>query len=126
MTNTHEPSNYLLIPEESFKWMRHAVCTLVHERRIAGRGVPPGWTTLYRDFMSDNGHKFRELQTRTGQLDEDDDLIGSTEAALLLGWTPRTVLRHRTELGGVRPAGRHWLFSRRSVVACIERRDRHA
>ena len=126
MTDTHKGS-FVLVPQESFQWMRHAVCTLVHERRIASRGVPPAWLSLYRDFMSDNGHRFHELKLDAEQSDTGDDLICSSEAAVHIGCSERHVTRlaNAGELYGIR-RGRNWWFSQDQVVAYIERKDRSA
>lgn len=47
----------------------------------------------------------------------DKERISSVEAAKQLGCSPRTVLRHATDLGvGIRPA-RDWLFTPEEIAA---------
>lgn len=98
---------------------RYAVINIVHEHRIANRTIPREVLILYQQMkdVTAGGHKDLRFVCNEPQLDVAGDIIGTATAAILLGWSERTVRRRATELGGIRPTGRDLVFSRRNVVA---------
>jgi hypothetical protein len=109
------------LPEDIFGAVFWCLSRFIHERRAAGRGVPAEVIRAHQRLaiISDTGTEF---SSNPEELDI-DDLIGSTEAAALLGCTARHVWNLRTDLDAAR-RGRNWLYSRRRVIAYAEERNR--
>lgn len=114
----------VVLSDEQYRAARYAVVNIVHEHRLGGRSVPPTVIGLYRQMtqLTANGQGAVQFVCDAPELDAGgDDLIGTATAAVLLGWCERTVRRRAKELGGIRPAGRQLVFSRRSVAAFASR-----
>jgi len=95
--------------------IRYAVCDVVARRRLHRNPVPPGMDALEQrlrqPMMSANGH---DLGGAPAELKQ-NTLIGSVEAATLLGCTARHVRRIAADLEGQRVEG-VWVFRRQPVV----------
>lgn len=93
--------------------------TLVRERQRAGRGCPPEVVTLRDRLKAEWYQPVSPTRQPAGvdqrDLDAWDITMGTSEAAAMLGATPRWVQRHADELGGRLVAGR-WLFRENDII----------
>lgn len=94
----------------------------IRDRDRSGRGVPPETRAGLQWLLTMSSARHEDDCDET-QLD-DDDLIGTAEAAALLGLSQRQVQRLQNDLGGVRPSGR-LVFVRRQVVEYADARREH-
>ncbi|MFA7513846.1 MAG: hypothetical protein WCZ29_25530 [Mycolicibacterium vanbaalenii] len=111
------------LPEYLLGGVLYGLGHFIRERDLAGRGVPAEVRAAHRwlTTMSAIGH-----QTRCdAEESEQDDLIGTAQAAALLGCTERHVRRIQADLDGARPAGRNLVFSRRQVIQYAQARKEH-
>lgn len=110
------------IPDYLLGGVLYALGHFVHERDRAGRGVPAEVRAAHcwLNTMSSTRH---EESCDYTELDH-DDLIGTAEAAALLGLTQRQVQRLKNDLGGAQLSGR-FIFARRQVVEYAEARREH-
>ena len=113
----------MVIPDYLLGGVLYALGHFVHERDRAGRGVPAEVRAAHRwlNAMSAIGPE----SGCDAEQSEADDLIGTAQAAVLLGCTERHVRRIQADLDGVRPAGRHLVFSRRQVIQYAEARKEY-
>lgn len=87
-------------------------------RRQYGMGIPVPVRRLHARL--DRAVRGGVDQTDTpGRIDDDE--IGTTEAAALLGCSQRHIRRMASDLDGIR-IGRDWIFSRRRVIEYSEAR----
>ena len=118
-------SRGLEIPDYLLGGILHAVSNYVREHRADNRRpVPPHVLAAHRwlTIMSQVGHESSSDETTL----DADDLIGTAQAASLLGCTERHVRRLRADLDGVRPSGGSaWVFSRHQVVRYAQARRDH-
>ncbi|KKF01934.1 hypothetical protein WN67_10995 [Mycolicibacterium obuense] len=111
------------IPEYILGGILYGISHFIHERDRAGIGVRPEvrsghqWLITMSAVGPQSDCEEREL--------EPDDLIGTAQAAALLGCTERHVRRIQADLDGVRPAGRSLVFSRRQVLQYAAAREEH-
>lgn len=92
--------------------------TLVRERSIAGRPCPREVVAL-RDRLTAAYQSVSPTRQKQQAIQRESDAwntrIGTSEAAAMLGATPRWVQRHAEDLGGELIAGR-WLFPERNIT----------
>ncbi|MEM6109508.1 hypothetical protein AAHS21_25235 [Mycobacterium sp. 050272] len=108
------------LPEYLVGPVLYAVSNFIRQRPTVPAEVREAhrWLTL----MSAAGHQSSGSETEL----EPDDLIGTAEAASLLGCSARHVRRLQADLDGAQPAGStHLVFSRRSVIRYADSRREH-
>lgn len=112
----------LSITDEQARLIRDCVTEMVLRRQHTGQPIPERVRGLLA-YVSARGH---ESVTETAQLTNDDNgHIDTTEAALILGCTRRTVIRLAADLDGHKH-GRDWIFHRHNVIEYAEgRRESH-
>ena len=110
------------IPEYLLSGVIYGLGHFINERARAGRGVPVEVRAAYRwlTTMSAVGHE-SDCNTEESEV---DDLIGTAQAALLLGKSERHVRRLQADLGAAR-LGRSLVFSRRQVIQYADAREEH-
>lgn len=97
----------------------YAVAGFVRQRQLQGRTVPPEVVRLFERL--DTAVRVSRKRNETGYPAEDsttsmqDELIGSAQAARMLGCTQRMVQLLAGQLGGQKISGR-WCFRESSVV----------
>lgn len=113
--DTAKSGGVVNLTQRDLHWAMFCVSGLLDGRRVRCQPVPADLVEAHRRIttayhaMSSAG--VPENGSQATQLDE---RIGTTEAALILGVTPRHVRRLGTDLDGVK-VGTTWTFSRAAV-----------
>ncbi|WP_241471653.1 helix-turn-helix domain-containing protein [Mycolicibacterium neoaurum] len=104
------------ITDEQARLIRDCVAEVMLHRQRYGQQIPEKVRALLW-YVSARGHvnDLDATQLKNGEADH----IGTTEAALILGCTPRTVTRIASDLDGHKH-GRDWTFKRRNVIEYAE------
>lgn len=93
---------------------RYVTRDVIVRRRIGNQPTPPEVLALHRDIVAAIAACGSENNAATAPLDE-DDLIGTAQAAKILDCSRRHVRDIAGDLDGIQ-VGRDWVFSRRVVV----------
>ena len=93
----------------------YATRDLMTRRKLGGRPIPPGMAALDQRLQAAMSARGHDLGGAPAQLNQEDILIGATEAAFILGCTARHVRRIAADLDGHCVEGR-WVFRRQDVV----------
>lgn len=103
----------LTLTEDQVEAALYAISGFVDRRRLENRPVPREVSALHQRLAiaSECGS---EIPSDGGQL-EDDDLIGTGEAATILACSTRWVTTIHTDLGGDKIGGRY-LYRRQAVI----------
>ncbi len=100
------------LTDDQARLIRDCVTEMILKRQRTGQPIPDRVRSLL-SYVSAYRH---ESRTETAQLTHDEeDHIGTTEAANILGCTTRTITRIAHDLDGQK-VGRDWIFQRCNVI----------
>ncbi|CPS10208.1 helix-turn-helix domain-containing protein [Mycobacteroides abscessus] len=107
--------NSLRLDDDDIEWLLFCANEVLGRRRLAGVPIPHRLISLagrldLHAAMSADGHENNYHQTGSDR----EDLIDSTQAARILGVTPRHLRRLHADLDGRKIAGR-WMFKTSTV-----------
>ena len=103
----------MILGEADIEAALYALHDHVSRRRLAGRGIPPEVLSLYERLQAPCAS---ETENDSGaEQSELTDLIGTPEAAAILGCTTTRIKQIHADLDGVK-VGRDWVFLRRNVA----------
>lgn len=108
------------LSDEQARLALYAVTDLLTRRQRGGQPVPAGFYRFRQQL--DASVYGSETDTPTAEsVDDDEDLIDTTEAAQILGCSDRWVRSIRSDLDGLNIGGR-WVFRRHLVVEYADMR----
>lgn len=105
------------LTDDQVAWTLYALRDLISRRKLGGQPMNRELIALFNHLTtSANGS---ETSTARAQLEPQEDLIDTFEAAEILRCTPRWVTQIHADLDGVK-IGRTWVFRRHTVTEYAE------
>lgn len=132
MTSSVQPVGDTIVVQGPEALSDLARCVLARIRLDRLNGASParyaGLLAAIHTAMSESGHEDAEPAARqTHSTSQDgDDWMSTTQAAQLLGVTPRQARRLAPRMSGGVRVGNTWVFAKAPVLALAEQRKRKA